>query len=128
MNTRASNFIPVAMIGFLFLVVLTFGLNQLSPLELPSPSIPKWKPLPHAEERHGADANIAREIVQQRGRFCKFNCTDGFERYVCKGPGGSWAVVVMQGLKEITAFMTTDGKYTSGIIDSCKPEWNVAHP
>lgn len=68
----------------------------------------------HARDRHGEEAQMAADIVAQRGKFHRWQCRDGRDRYMVPAGMGRWAFVVVQGYNFITSFMTTDAEYIAG--------------
>lgn len=115
--------------GFLFvagvLALMLLALLTQVPVRQP---VQPWSPNRHAEERHGlAEAEEARQWVQSNGQFCRWQCPDGRDRFACGMPGGRWAVVVLEGTAEVTAFITDDHGYIRSIIDPCSNPWRYSH-
>ena len=111
----------LALIGLLMLATLALLLLGTLP-------VPTWDPAPHADQRHGTDAEIARQTVQESNGFCRWSCPDGRDRFVCPASAGTWAVVVMEAGREITAFLTGSQEYVNAITEPCKNNWRYSHP
>jgi len=82
----------------------------------------------HAVTRHGQEAWTVREAVQTGGPGGHWRCKDGKE-YVIRHLGGEdWAVMVVRGGHEITAFVIHDRGYLRKILeeDGCSNGWS--HP
>jgi len=117
------------------LAMLLAGLVGLVFIGLIGPALtPRTSPnidLGHADRKHGQDAQIARDWVQRHGEYCRWECPDGRTRYVCPMKGeysGHWAIVVMEGVVEITAFLTDSQEYVRRVIEPCHNPWRLSHP
>ena len=128
--TASRSFFPLTGFFILLLAAVALFLFLVSPT--PTPSI--WMPPnEHAVEKHGADAGAALQWIQglsrEKKEFCKYECPDGRTRYACGMKGGNWAVVVYEGVRLITSFITDDQAYIKGsITDPCSNGWNYSHP
>jgi len=125
---------PLVLLFGLFLVVaalLVIG-AQLDALQLPAMPQPQalHEPLPALTEhalRHD-DAAIAWNWVNQRGRFCRHECPDGRDRFICPMPDHRWAIVVLDQVGGLVTSFTSDQDYARGWTDFCHNPWRMAHP
>ena len=112
----------------MFLVMLLmlglFVLAQVAPM-VAAPKIPMVGPGSHAGAKHGTEALQAIRTVNG-SRFCRWDCNDGRQRYVCRGAENMFAIVVMEGARVVTAFMSTQ-MYATGITTDpgCKNPWRM---
>mgnify|MGYP000392140179 CR=1 FL=1 len=80
----------------------------------------------HAVLRHGNDAVLARQAVMASGGTCCRPCADGRTRCICGLGDGRFAIQILEGGTEITAFIA-DRDYAKTVSDQCGPNpW--AHP
>lgn len=126
-NTQLS-ILPRLIGAVLLLALAYFAILMLQTADSPASLDIFWEPRPHADQRHGADAETARQVVQEKGEYCRWDCPDGRTRYVCPADKHQFAVVVLEGLTEITAFITGDQAYVQNIIAPCKNPWRLSHP
>jgi len=88
----------------------------------------------HAVERHGADADVARDWIEHNaGPQHRYDCPDGRVRVVVAMGRAAWAVMVLDPIgpgewAEVTAFTSADQGYIRGLIDPCSQWMNFAHP
>ena len=118
---------PTLFVLAVIIVALTgLALAQLAPM-VQSPDIPMIDPASHAGAKHGSEAYEAINTVN-KSRYCRWDCTDGRERYVCAGNNNLWAIVVTEGAKVITAFMSTQ-EYAHNVTErpGCSNPWRLAH-
>jgi hypothetical protein len=73
----------------------------------------------HAIARHGEDAATAHEWISQAGPGNRFDCPDGRTRIVVQIDGRHWALGVLDGTTEITAFITSDKNYARHQAERC---------
>lgn len=123
--TRASPMPAVLIVAaVLFLLLLSklprvpVGMPTSTAVDLPELSA-------HALEH--SDAKVAWNWVRQKGRFCKWRCDDGRDRFVCPMPENRWALVVMEAQRLVTAFTTNQG-YANTAIENCRNPWKYSHP
>ena len=70
-----------AVLLLVLVIVLLFAQlwRTLPPARLSRP-LPRLSP--HALDKHKQDAIVAKQYVEQHGRFCHFQCDDGRERFI----------------------------------------------
>jgi hypothetical protein len=84
----------------------------------------------HAVARHNSEAFLAREIIGNHGGpGNRWNCPDGRVRIVVRTVS-RWAVMVLEGNVEVTAFMTDSQDYVTRILEGCdNPQhYSNGHP
>jgi hypothetical protein len=82
----------------------------------------------HSDAKHGDDARAARLWIAGHGRHCKWECPDGRTRYACRMDDGKWALMVLEGMVEVTAFVTGSQDYVQAFIAGCENPWHYSHP
>lgn len=80
----------------------------------------------HAALKHGVKAIIAMQAVAAFGGP-GHDCPDGRTRWGLHLGPQTWAVVVREGERLITAFLTDDGSYVQRMLDPCQPPLAGAH-
>lgn len=92
------------------------------------PGLGEVETRPHAVQRHGEDAIIAREATQHSGPGNRYDCKDGRTRIVTQINARRWAVSVLDGTVEVTAFTTEDREYIGRMLEDCSAQWRFLHP
>jgi len=133
MTTLQSPRSSIDPLPVLMMAAVLVGLMMLSSL----PRVPAGMPTSTAVDlpalgAHAllhSDAKMAWDWVRQKGVFCKWDCRDGRDRYVCPMRGGRFAVVVADAVRVVTAF-TTNQSYAKDVTDDprCSNPWRLKHP
>lgn len=84
---------------------------------------------PHAIERHGTQALVATQwVAAHGGPGNRWDCRDGRQRWIVPYGAREWAIVVVEGAVQVTAFITSDQDYVNKMHEGCKQWQNWAHP
>jgi hypothetical protein len=119
-DTGRVNYLGVMFVlgvGILFLAIVIQGIGQI---ELGT----------HAVAKHNTDAFTARQVIgTYGGPGNRWDCPDGRVRIVVKTVT-RWAVMVLEGDVEVTAFMTDSQDYVTRMLEGCenREHYRNAHP
>ena len=118
--TRTSRISPIGLLAGVFIIVaLGIVLLNLSNISVSA----------HAVERHGDQAIIATQwVATHSGPGHRWDCKDGRQRWIVPYNAHEWAIVVLDGLTQVTAFITDDQDYVVKQHEGCKRWQNWAHP
>ena len=108
----------ILMLGGLALLVLALVFSLLADVQLGT----------HAVTRHNDGAFMARQIVGTHGGpGNQWKCPDGRVRIVVR-TATRWAVMVLEGNVEVTAFMTDSQDYVTRMLEDCDNPQRYSHP